>query len=144
MADQLKITPEEMAELEKLKLTYEEFNIIKDLKDFWTSHRDYKSIADMTDFEHTRSTFITWTLEYLTKHFPDTKFAILKYKRDVAYTAKQFGTTDDPMLEDTVAFKFKKNRPELYIVIQPKYPIYMDEYRYDAYKKGPFERPNWN
>lgn len=127
-----------------LKLTYEEFENIKGFQKHWESKEEWEKVRKCLNLEFTRDACTKWTLEYLKQFYPEIKYAILDYKDSVIqqYTAKS-GRSPESMEHDTVAFKFKPDRPELYLLTQSD-PIILDEFRFDAYLDGPFERPDWD
>lgn len=126
-----------------LKLTFNEFENIKGFQAYWESKEDYDTVRKCLNLEFTRDTFAKWTAEYLKQFYPKVTYAVLEYKDEVIqdYITKT-GQNADLLKRDTVAFKFLPDRPELYLLTQAD-PILFDEFRFDAYMDGPFERPDW-
>lgn len=126
-------------EREEYALTYEEFMYIKGFVDYWKlmGNGDFKRFDS---FEETKRNYTLWTLNFLKKKYPGTKFKELEYRPEVLKVYEDKGIKAE---YDTVAFKFKPNRPELYLLVQD-IPIFLDEFKYDAYDKGPFIRPDWS
>lgn len=130
-------------ERDKLRLTYNEFETIKHFVSYWEKQPNYEVLKKCNNFELTKKFFIEWTLSFLKQNYPNTKYKVLEYKDDVKRNAlSKIGRTIMPEDYDTIAFKFEKGRPELYLLIQAG-PMILDEYRFDAYNEGPFVRPNW-
>jgi len=115
--------------MEIIKLTEEDFNYIKKILDIWKEQFD--SIMALP-FEEQRKNLIEITENYLKEKWPEVKYKILDYK----------GNLDIP--KDNIAFYIGEDKPELYIYITQSGPLLFDSYRYDAYDKGPFERPKWD
>lgn len=127
------------------KLTYTEFENIKGFQKYWEEQPLFESLRKCKNFEETRDTFTLWTYNYLKKFYPNVKYTILELRDSIKLENKvPLGDGYKPEFDkDTVAFKFKSDRPELYLLVQPD-PILLDEARFDAYDKGPFARPDWN
>ena len=115
--------------MELKKLTEEDFNYIGEVVEIWKRHeKEFKKL----EFEEKRDYLTKLTVEYLKQKWPNTQFKVLEYK----------GNLDN--LKDNVAFFIGNDKPELYIYLTLNGPLLFDSYRYDAYEKGPFEKPEWN
>lgn len=115
--------------MELKKLNEEDFNYIAQIIEIWK--REENSFKKLS-FEEKRNFLTKITLEYLKQKWPETKYKVLDYK----------GNLD--ILKDNVAFFIGKDKPELYIYLTLNGPLLFDSYRYDAYDKGPFEKPDWD
>lgn len=136
-------SPNPMDARKKLMLTYNEFENIKGHLAYWEKQDNYELLRKCANFELTKKYFIEWTLKFLKQFYPNTKYKVLDYKEEVikeSLAENGRDIVDDDY--DTIAFKFEKDRPELYLLIQSG-PIILDEYRFDAYDEGPFIRPDW-
>lgn len=116
-------------EEEKLILKKDDFEYISKIFKVWK--KEWKSISKM-DFEEKITKLTTVTQSYLLNKFDTVKWKRLEYKKDV-----------EEGLKDNVAFNIGEDKPELYIYLTEQGPLLLDSSKYDAYDKGPFERPNW-
>lgn len=115
--------------MELKKLTEEDFNYIGEVIEIWKRHeKEFKKL----DFEEKRDYVTKLAIEYLKQKWPNTQFKILDYKDNL------------DILKDNVAIFIGNDKPELYIYLTLNGPLLFDSYRYDAYEKGPFEKPEWN
>lgn len=113
-------------------LTEEEFNIFRDFFVYVCEKPEYEELVMFDDYDKSIKFFSETLLEFLKIYYPKAEMQALEYRENTK------GSTD--VL--TWAFKFEKDRPELYILMQP-YPVLIDEYRFDAYEQGPFKKPKW-
>ena len=132
-----------------LMLTMQEFDRIKGIFQYWFNQPDFnkKTNGVESSFEETRTKFIKWTYEYLRQFWPKVQYKILDYKKSFeieACTAYKLEKLPEGMY-DTVAFKFAKGRPELFLLVGD-YTTIMDEMRFIAYDEpdGKFIRPKWD
>ena len=132
-----------------LALTEQEFNRIKGIFQYWYDQPDFNKktngVADT--FEETRTKFIKWTYEYLRQFWPRVQYKILSYDKTLEHQLCNTYKVDKlpEGMYDTVAFKFAKGRPELFLLVSD-FTTVMDEMRFNAYDApdGKFIRPNWN
>lgn len=132
-----------------LLLTKTEFERIGGIFKYWFEQPDFnkKTNGIESTFIETRTKFIKWTYDYLRQFWPNVKYKILDYKKSFELEAKTaYNLKEMPEeMYDTIAFKFAKGRPELYLLIGDC-PTVMDECRFVAYDEpnGKFIRPNWD
>lgn len=132
-----------------LLLTKNEFERIGGIFKYWFEQPDFNKATNGVEnnFEETRAKFIKWTYDYLRQFWPNVQYKILDYKKSFELELKTvYNLKELPIgMYDTVAFKFAKARPELFLLIGD-YPTVMDECRFNAYDEpdGKFVRPNWN
>lgn len=132
-----------------LMLTKQEFDRISGIFKYWYDQPDFnkKTNGCLDSFEETRTQFIKWTYDYLKQFWPNVKYKILDYKESFKIEARTVYNIKELPEEmyDTVAFKFAKARPEIYLCIG-EFTTIMDEMRFVAYDEpdGKFVRPKWN
>lgn len=114
-------------------LTEEEFNIFREFFVYACEKPEYEDFVIFDDYDKSIEFFSQTLLEFLKIYYPKTEMQMLEYRSEIK----------EPNDGLTWAFKFEKDRPELYILMQP-YPVLIDEYRFDAYEQGPFKKPNWS
>ena len=86
---------------------------------------------------------ICFTFEYLQGFYPGVKYKDLEYKNDIWEKIVADGNQDNPEIHKIVAFKFHKNRPELYLMVGNP-PLMLDEYLFDVYgDEAPFKKTEW-
>lgn len=132
-----------------LLLTKQEFDRIRGIFKYWYDQPDFNRATNGVEstFEETRTKFIKWTYDYLRQFWPKVQYKILEYKKSFELEAKTvYNLKELPVgMYDTIAFKFAKGRPELYLLIGD-FTTVMDECRFIAYDEpdGRFVRPNWD
>lgn len=140
----------DLKEDERLKylLTKKEFDIIRGVFKYWYDQPNFnKKTNGVSDsFEETRTNFINWTYNYLKQFWPKVQYKILEYKKTFEIEVETVYSLKELPIEmyDTVAFKFAKGRPEIYLLVG-QYTTIMDEMRFIAYDEpnGKFKRPQW-
>lgn len=115
--------------MELQKLAEEDFNYIGKIIEIWKKHeKEFKKL----EFEEKREYVTKLAIEYLKQKWPNTQYKVLEYKGNLN------------LLKDNVVIHLSDDMPELYIYLTLNGPLLFDSYRYDAYEKGPFEKPEWN
>lgn len=114
-------------------LTEEEFNIFREFFVYACEKPEYEELVKFDDYDKSIKFFSQTLLEFLKIYYPKVEMRMLEYRENIK----------EPNDNLTWAFKFEKDRPELYMLMQP-YPVLIDEYRFDAYEQGPFKKPNWS
>ena len=115
--------------MELQNLAEEDFNCIGKIIEIWKKHeKEFKKL----EFEEKREYVTQLAIEYLKQKWPNTQSKVLEYKGNLN------------LLKDNVVIHLSDDMPELYIYLTLNGPLLFDSYRYDAYEKGPFEKPEWN
>jgi len=114
--------------MELQKLSEEDFNYIGKIIEIWKKHeKEFRKL----EFEEKRNYITKLAIEHLKQKYPNAKYKVLDYKGNLE------------LLKDNVAIHLQDDKPELYIYLTLNGPLLFDSFKYDAYEKGPFEKPDW-
>lgn len=119
--------------MESKILTEKEFNIFREFFVYICEKPEYEELVKFNDYDKSIKFFSENLLKFLKIYYPKAEMQMLEYRDNIK-------EQNDGL---TWAFKFEKDRPELYLLMQA-YPVLIDEYRFDAYKQGPFKKPKWS
>lgn len=144
----LKIEKQPENPRQHLALTPLEFSRIGGVFEYWTKQPGYskRNKGAFKTFLETRDNYTKWTLAYLRQFWPNAECKVLEFRKTFEIEALTACELKEMPVEmyDTVAFKFAKGRPELYLLVSKK-PMILDEMRFNAYDNpdGKYKRPNW-
>lgn len=131
--------------LEK-RLTAKESDMVFGFSEYVTHQPDFQRLRICRDFFETRAVYTQWFLDYLKSiGYKNPIYKILEVKPIMFEPCIGCPIRDAVDLKydrDTVAFRFEKHRPEIYLCIQPD-PTLHAENMIDMYIDGPFIKPDW-